>query len=337
MRDRLTLRLQEQSQIADARRRVVALANFLDFDETQRAKVALVVTEMATNLVKHVPHGGQLLVWGIVEQDMTGLEILSLDGGPGIESVRRALQNGYSTVGSPGTGLGAIQRQAAFFDIYSRPHQGTAMLVHLWAKPGSPRQPSQRRLILDGIHVAKPGQDVSGDAWAVSYRPDGALLLLADGLGHGPDAALAAGEAVKAFYRQHRRPPAQILEAIHRELSNTRGAAVAVAHVALDTKQVTYAGIGNISTLLLAPDGRRQLVSYNGTVGHLIHKIREFNYPWSEETVMVMHSDGLNTRWSLDAYPGLARRHPALIAGVLYRDFRRGNDDVAIVVARSLQ
>lgn len=334
MRDRLTLHLREQSQVADARRRVAALATFLGFGETQRGKVALVVTEMATNLVKHVSSGGQLLVWGIEEQGVAGLEILALDRGPGINNVRQALENGYSTAGSPGSGLGAIRRQAAFFDIYSRPPQGTAILVHLWAGANAPQPSVNRRLSLDGIHVAKPGQQVSGDAWAVAHRPDGGLLVLADGLGHGADAALAAGEAVKAFRRQQRLPPAQILEAIHAALHNTRGAAVAVARVAVDRQEVTYAGIGNISAVLLSPQKRQQLVSFNGTVGHLVHKVREFSYPWTERTVLVVHSDGLNTRWTLDDYPGLTSHHPALIAGVLYRDFRRGNDDVAVLVAK---
>jgi hypothetical protein len=47
-----------------------------------------------------------------------------------------------------------------------------------------------------------------------------------------------------------------------------------------------------------------------------------------------MHSDGLLTNWSLDAYPGLLTRHPALIAGVMYRDFRRGRDDVTVLAVR---
>lgn len=57
-----------------------------------------------------------------------------------------------------------------------------------------------------------------------------------------------------------------------------------------------------------------------------------FTYPWSPDAVVVLHSDGLRTRWRLDAYPGLARRHPSLIAGVLYRDFARRRDDVTVLV-----
>ena len=51
--------------------------------------------------------------------------------------------------------------------------------------------------------------------------------------------------------------------------------------------------------------------------------------------MLVMHSDGLGSRWQMDRYPGLPRRHPTLIAGVLYRDWTRGRDDVTVVAARS--
>ena len=50
--------------------------------------------------------------------------------------------------------------------------------------------------------------------------------------------------------------------------------------------------------------------------------------------VVVLHSDGLKTRWHLDDYPGLAQRHPALIAGMLFRDHRRPHDDCSVVVAK---
>ena len=46
-----------------------------------------------------------------------------------------------------------------------------------------------------------------------------------------------------------------------------------------------------------------------------------------------MHSDGLSTGTASTRYPGLAVRDPALIAGVLYRDFTRGHDDATVVVA----
>jgi hypothetical protein len=49
---------------------------------------------------------------------------------------------------------------------------------------------------------------------------------------------------------------------------------------------------------------------------------------------LVLHSDGLGTRWNLNAYPGLSAHHPSLIAGVLYRDFKRGTDDVTVLVAK---
>ncbi len=61
----------------------------------------------------------------------------------------------------------------------------------------------------------------------------------------------------------------------------------------------------------------------------------EFGYAFPADALLVMHSDGLGSRWTLEAYPGLVRRHPALIAGILYRDFKRGRDDVSVVVARA--
>ncbi len=97
-----------------------------------------------------------------------------------------------------------------------------------------------------------------------------------------------------------------------------------------------FCGVGNIAGAVVNGVSVRHMVSHNGTIGQgLATRAQEFSYPWSPDAVCVMHSDGIRARWSLDAYPGLTRREPAVIAGVLYRDFARGHDDTGIVVARS--
>jgi hypothetical protein len=94
--------------------------------------------------------------------------------------------------------------------------------------------------------------------------------------------------------------------------------------------------VGNIAARIY--DGslsRHNLVSLNGTAGHQCERIQEFNYPWPEDGLLILHSDGLSTSTGLETYPGLAARDPALIAGVLYRDFCRGRDDATVVVVKA--
>jgi serine phosphatase RsbU (regulator of sigma subunit) len=168
----------------------------------------------------------------------------------------------------------------------------------------------------------------------VEQIPGRVLFVVADGLGHGPGAAAAAREAVRVFRDNVRRTPAEILHAIDAALRSTRGAAVLVAQIDLTDRQVCCAGVGNISGSIITAGASRSLVSHNGTVGHAVRKVQEFLYPFPHGALLVLHSDGLATSWRLDQYPGLAARAPVLIAGVLYRDFKRGRDDVTVLAAR---
>jgi hypothetical protein len=97
---------------------------------------------------------------------------------------------------------------------------------------------------------------------------------------------------------------------------------------------VRYAGVGNISAVIVTGEGTRSLVSHNGTVGHQMRKAQEFVYPWTSGALLVVHSDGLATHWKLDQYPGLLRQDPALVAAMLYRDHSRRRDDVSVVACR---
>ena len=108
-----------------------------------------------------------------------------------------------------------------------------------------------------------------------------------------------------------------------------------VAEIDLVQNCVRYAGVGNISGVIVSNGSSRHLVSTNGTVGHDVRKVQEFSYPFPDNALLVLHSDGLTSHWNMDAYPGLIVKPPSLIAGVLYRDFQRGNDDVTVVAARA--
>ena len=86
MRDLMSLHLREGSQVSEARRMALSFGRGLGFDEPLLGKVALVVTEMGTNLVKHAS-GGEVLLRSIQWEGANGMEILSLDKGPGMRNL----------------------------------------------------------------------------------------------------------------------------------------------------------------------------------------------------------------------------------------------------------
>lgn len=312
----------------------VNMARYAGFSESEIGKVALVVTEAGTNLVRHTRSGGEMFVSVIESAGHEGIEILVLDKGPGMASLAHVLRDGYSSAGGTGIGLGAIKRLSAFFDVYSLAGMGTALVAQLWSKP-RPAHDASKRMEIGGVYVAMPGEDLCGDAWAMVRHGKRNLILVADGLGHGPLAAEASNLAVKVFLEVSKLSPKEIISALHTALRHTRGAAAAVSEVDLDQGTLRFAGIGNIAGFTVSSGVKRQMLSFNGTVGLEIYEIKEFTYPWPAGALLLMHSDGLHTNWTLEAHPGLEAKHPSLIAGVLYRDFNRGHDDVSVVVARN--
>jgi anti-sigma regulatory factor (Ser/Thr protein kinase) len=283
----LVLPVTEISQVAEARRAGTGLADQLAFDEADIGTIALIVTEAATNLAKHAT-GGEILLYALQSGDVGGIQVLALDKGPGIANAAQALRDGYSTTGSPGTGLGAMQRLATLFDIHSVPGAGTVLLARLWSKPLSNSRPPP--LEIGALSLPKPGEVVCGDRWAVAWFPERTLILVADGLGHGPGAAEAAMEAVRTFHERATLTPVAIAESIHAALRSTRGAALAVTEIAPSQEAIRFAGLGNISGVVLSSEGSRQMVSHNGTAGHSARRIQEFTYPWSSDAVLVLYS-----------------------------------------------
>lgn len=323
--------VEDPSGVAAARRAATEVGARQGMEAAALGRVALVATEMATNLLKHAGRGTLLAgPWG------GGVELLALDRGPGMADLAACRRDGFSTAGSAGEGLGAIARQSALFEIFSRPGQGTVLLARIGARPPHLEAGGSRPAAAPSwgaVSVALAGEEVCGDAWGVRPLRNGLALMVADGLGHGPAAAQAATAALRCFLAgEEPRAPAVTLEAMHAALRPTRGAAAAVAH--LQGATVGFAGIGNIAGLAQAGGETRRMVSLNGTLGHVARRFGEFPVSLAAPPLVVLHSDGIAGGWRLEDYPGLASAHPALIAGVLFRDFARARDDATVLVAR---
>jgi anti-sigma regulatory factor (Ser/Thr protein kinase) len=331
------LNLDHVSKVGEVRRVAASMAGQLGLDEHDQARLALVLTEAANNAIQHA--AGAEIVLQPVKNSTRGIEALLVDKGPGIPDVERALRDGYSTAGTPGTGLGAVARLADKFDIYSAVGVGTVLLLQVWSRAlGPDRVPPVehfgRPLETGTVCLPRPGETACGDAWAVGRSGDRAILIVADGLGHGHEAAAASIEAIRVFEKGLALSPADLLGEIHAALRSTRGGAVAIASLEPGNRVIRYAGVGNIAASIVTADGIRSMVSHNGTVGHEVRKIQEFEYGWPSGALVIMQSDGLQTHWRLDRYPGLTARDPAVIAGTLYRDYSRGRDDVTVLAVR---
>jgi anti-sigma regulatory factor (Ser/Thr protein kinase) len=324
----------ETSQPSAVRFAARERAERMGFSESDSYRAGLVATELATNLVKHA-HGGEVLLRGASNGSGPQLELLAIDKGPGMANVSAALVDGQSTAGTNGIGLGAVARMSDEFDIHSSVPHGTVVLARV--RPKGSVAPKPAPFAVAGISVPKAGETECGDAWTLTQGGEGFSTLVADGLGHGPFAAEAAAAAIRiAGEARGSGGCARILAAVHDGIRHTRGAAAAIAEVSRARRVVTFAGVGNIGAAIVDNGSIRQAVSHNGTLGYEARVFREYTYPWSSEALLVMHSDGLISHWSLTAYPGLRLRHPAVVAGLLYRDFNRGRDDVTVVVAREV-
>ncbi len=318
----------DPSAVAAARRMASELAARAGLSETDVGRVALLVTEAATNVLKHAG-GGEILV-RILSAAPGTLEILALDAGPGL-APERLLTEGYSSTGTLGVGLGAMRRQSDAFDMYARPGKGTVLRLEVRAH--GTQAPAPGALTFGVVSIPLAGESVSGDGWAVCENAQGVQLVAVDGLGHGflaNDAALAAVAQVR---RAHESPTA-VLTRMHDALRATRGAAAAVASVDLAQGVLRYAGVGNISGCVVSGGRARSLLSLNGIVGHNARRFHETTQPCGAGDTIILASDGLGTHWSLDDYPGLLEHHPAIVAAVLYRDHTRRRDDCAVLVGK---
>ncbi|GHE28598.1 transcriptional regulator [Streptosporangium violaceochromogenes] len=346
--DDMWARAEDASAIGSLRRMAVLLAEHRGFDEEDAGRVAVAVSEAASNLVKHAVEG-TLLIRPHPEL-ASAIEVIAVDRGPGMRDISRALRDGYSTAGTLGIGLGGIARMASGYEVHSLPGRGTVLGMYFTARD-APRPPGR----VSGVTRPIGEESVCGDAFAAvdtgttentgnAANTRGAAnigsagstvsVMLCDGLGHGVAAAEASREAVRLFLRHAELAPVGVLERIHAGLGRTRGGAVAVARIDRVAATVSFAGLGNVSAWITHAEGRQGMISVPGIAGHHARTLRQYEYVLPPHSVVVLHSDGLSDRWDVSAFPGLVTRPPSIVAATLLRDAGTRRDDAGVAVVR---
>ena len=325
------------------RQAVQVLAERLEFPAARIGQVALAVTEAASNLHKHAEQGSLLLC---VNRDgpQPGIDLVTIDAGPGVRDVSAAVRDGHSTAGTLGIGLGAIQRLADFSDLYSRAGRSTSLVARFCAVPGgttppdppepggAARPPEPPWPPWAGLLRPITGETECGDAYGAVRAGGAVTAVLCDGLGHGPLAAAAAAEGVAAVLEDPAGEPTALLERVHRRMSGTRGGAVGI--VRIDGPQAWFAGLGNVAASIVSGGERKNMISLPGIAGHQARAIRQFEYPVPPGAAVILHSDGISSRWEAAALPGIAARDPLLIAAVLLAAAGIHRDDAGILVLK---
>jgi anti-sigma regulatory factor (Ser/Thr protein kinase) len=323
--------ISDSSGVSEARRAVADLGTLLQFDEAVAGELALAVTEAGSNVFKHA-RGGSIVARIIERAGAFGVEVMAIDKGPGIANIAASMRDGHSTSGTPGSGLGALARMTSELEVWSRPGAGTMLRFEIWPRSA----PSATQALAAGvISQQKSGEAVCGDGWTVVQGRGRIVVFVVDGLGHGPDAAAAARVAIEAVEKNAHRAAPDIMDAVHNAMRPTRGGAGAVALLQPEREICVYCGIGNIAASIRDGGTSRSMVSHNGTLGHQVRKVQEFQYPFPKGSLLVMHSDGIATHWDLAAYPGIETRHPAFVSAALFRDHSRGRDDLTVLALRN--
>lgn len=304
------------------------LSEAIGFDVQSRNEIVLAVRELATNIVRHAGSGDVLLT-----ATDHSLVVVAEDHGPGIADVHLAVQDGYSTAGSLGYGLGTVNRLMHEMTIDSVRGRGTIVTARRDLRVEEPLTgPSSFDI---GVATsAKPGFDENGDAFVVHTWDDQVLAGVIDGVGHGGPARVAAQAARRYVETHFDQPLGAVFSGTDVACRGTRGVVMALARLDRRRGLLEHGSIGNIETRVLRTNVPVNPVIRRGILGINAPAVRVVSVPWPTGAVLVMHSDGIVAHWGDAMDEMLAEPTATRMAATLLARLNRGNDDATVVVLK---
>jgi anti-sigma regulatory factor (Ser/Thr protein kinase)/serine/threonine protein phosphatase PrpC len=306
------------------------IAAQIGFDSRVSEEIVLVVTELVTNLVRHAG-GGNLILTSIFEHGRSGIQIESHDNGPGMTGLERIFADGYSTASGPGYGLGTINRLMDELDITTFPAQqnGAHVVCRRWVREVAVRRNSFAIGVASRPHPLMP---VNGDSFVVKQWEQSALVAVIDGLGHGQEAHRAAETARQYVETHFDMALSSIFVGVSRACVGTRGVVMAIARFDRPQLQFTFASLGNVEARICNSSEPAKLLISRGILGHTNKRPFINEHSWNPNSVFVLHSDGLSSRWHCDDFA--FEQSPAAIARELLHKLARKEDDATVIVVK---
>ena len=334
------IKIYYSSDIYGARKEAEKISMDIGFNRRETEEILIVVNELGSNLLKYAP-GGHLMFRPVQENGRVGMEIEAADTGPGINNVKLAMGDGFSSTGSLGYGFGTVNRLMDTLDITSHKgdNHGTCIRSTRWLK----HHTSSSGMCPLDFHVitrAYPGMALNGDAFLIKLWEEYALIAVIDGLGHGKFAHLAAVKARNYIEKHFDLSLGEIFSGTARACAGTRGVVMAIAVIDWKTEKLSLASVGNINLRVFNTREPVHAMIRRGVIGVNAPRPVVTEHPWENDCVMVLHSDGLSTRWSFKDFAGTAKKEnfsAAELAKTLFKSLAKDTDDATIVVVKGKQ
>ncbi|KIC93684.1 ATP-binding SpoIIE family protein phosphatase [Flavihumibacter solisilvae] len=325
----IVLKAPDRSYLAILKKEIHNVCVSAGFSAKKISEIDIIVAELASNLVKHAG-GGELLVKLVEENNIAGIEIISIDSGPGIADINRVMLDGVSSRQTLGIGLGSIKRLSDVFQLYSQKGWGTIVLARIFEKE---RPMSLKKTVTEirSLVFPKTGEELSGDGFVYKVEKDKVKMFLGDGLGHGPEAAEAVRQAGNSFLDCNSCDPVEIIRSMNTAVKKTRGLVGTVVIFDMKSKSWKLCGVGNISTRITGPTISKNYIAYNGIIGMNLPRtlnVQEIEYEKGQ--LLLCCSDGLKSRWDLLRHNGILRYDLSVICACLVKDFARHTDDTSV-------
>jgi anti-sigma regulatory factor (Ser/Thr protein kinase) len=330
-------RIEERSYVSYVKRDIHQQVARARFSEGQAGEIDIIVSEMASNIVKHAGSGELLFRLQDEDDKSSTLEIVSIDNGPGIADTVRMLRDGVSTTQTLGHGLGSINRLSDTAQLYSLPGWGTILYAMIKTKKKTAQGRRNLNPDVRALCVAKPRETMCGDGYQVKRTGSKTMILFGDGLGHGAKAKEAMERAAGLFFESDETDPVAIIRQMHEDVRRTRGLVGTIAVCDSRTKEWHICGVGNILTRMYSGIEVTNYMPYNGTIGlNLPSSMNPSVLPLESNQYLIMCTDGIQSRWDPNRYPSILRYDNTLLAAAIYKDYNRGNDDASVLIAKAV-
>lgn len=306
------------------------------FELQKISELDIIVAELTSNLHKYA-RNGEILFGIFGKEEDCYVELICIDDGPGMTDPAKMMADGFSSTNTIGHGFGSIKRMSDVFEVYSIRDWGTIVLSRIYKKART-KNSLKPKVDIKGIVVPKPNERTSGDGYYYKLTDKYFKLLVADGLGHGPEANLAINEAVKAFKLCAEESPVQYIRFIHSTVRKTRGLVGTVVIYDFEKRVWKIAGVGNIATKFYNATEFKNQMAYNGIIGHNIpNTMNDQELSSGLYQQIILCSDGIRSRWDLSKYTGINRYDLTILAAALFKDFARRTDDMSVIICKVQQ